>query len=86
LRRSGKESELVVGRLIGEEAGYGAIVVRRGYNSVESRLETLDGSVRTVLFRGGDFEVYLGEKFNPAERVLSGNVNERTTRYERGGA
>jgi hypothetical protein len=50
-------------------------VTRVGHESVESRLETWNGAILTVLYRDGTYQVYTGEKNDPRTLVASGNVN-----------
>jgi hypothetical protein len=44
-------------------------VTRLGTYDVESKLETWEGSVRTVLERDGTFRVYVGSKYDPRTLV-----------------
>ena len=61
------------GRLTGERCC--KTVTHRGFETVESRLETWDGSVRTFLHRDGTVKVYVGSKDDARELVYTGNVN-----------
>jgi hypothetical protein len=61
------------GRLTGERCR--KTVTLHGFETVESSLETSDGSVRTVLHRDGTVEVYVASKYDPRELVYTGNVN-----------
>lgn len=62
------------GRLTGEQCR--KTLTRRGFYSVESRLETWDGALRSVVYRDGTYEVYVGEQHNPTNLIATGNVND----------
>jgi hypothetical protein len=51
-------------------------LTRRGFTDVESTLETWDGAIRTVLYRDGTYQVFVGEKYSPTNLVAEGNVNQ----------
>lgn len=57
---------------------------RIGHGSIQSKLETWDGSVRTTLEPNGDFAVLIGPKNGTGMLVMTGNVNdgERGARVE----
>lgn len=62
--------------LYGRLQGNRGQVTRMGHATIESKLETWDGSIKTVLCKDGDFQVYVGDKSYPNRLVISGNVND----------
>lgn len=62
--------------LYGRLQGNRGEVTRMGHADIESKLETWDGSIRTVLFKDGSFDVYIGDKTHPSTLIASGNVND----------
>ena len=60
------------GRLTGEHCR--KTVTRRGFEDIESTLETWTGAVKTVLHRDGSYEVYEGSKVNPNKLVWNGRI------------
>jgi hypothetical protein len=61
------------GRLTGEH--HRKTVTRRAFYDVQSRLETWDGEIRTVLKRDGSYYVYTGAKGDARNLIATGNVN-----------
>lgn len=66
--------------LYGRMQGERAEVTRTAHHEIESKLETWEGAIKTVLDRDGGFEVYIGSKSNPNVLIASGNVS-RDLRY-----
>lgn len=50
-------------------------VTRTAGSEIRSQLETWQGSIRTVLDRDGNYQVYIGSKHNPCNKIAEGNVN-----------
>ncbi len=50
---------------------------KTAHESIESRLETWHGCVKTVLNRDGSYEVSIGAKHDPRLVVAEGNVDDR---------
>ncbi len=55
-------------------------VTRTAETEIYSKLETWDGSIKTVLDKNGDFKVYIGSKGNPTTLIAKGNVNTNLSR------
>jgi hypothetical protein len=49
-------------------------MVRQDFEDIESRLETWNGCVKTVLHRDGPYEVYEGSKHDPGTLVGAGGA------------
>lgn len=60
------------GRLWG---GRGEVTRTGGMEGVGSKLETWNGSIRTVLRGDGEYWVHIGSKSNPSTLVVRGNVD-----------
>jgi hypothetical protein len=60
------------GRLFGDP--HRKQVTRVGHESVESRMETWSGGVRTVLFRDGSYRVFVGGKYDANNVAWGGKV------------
>ena len=61
------------GKLTGEH--HRKTVTRVGRESVESRRETWDGSIKTELYRDGTYRAFTGSKSDARNLVATGNVN-----------
>lgn len=62
--------------LYGRLQGSRGEVTRTGHTDIESKLETWEGSIRTVLYADGSFEVFIGEKYNANILIAEGTLHD----------
>lgn len=67
--------------LYGRLQGARGEATRTGHTDIESKLETWEGSIRTVLKKDGTFEVFIGSKSSPHLPCLTGNVETREVTF-----
>ena len=61
--------------LYGRMQGNRGEVTRMGHEDIYSRLETWHGSIQTVLYKDGTYQVFVGDKSRPNSLIAEGQID-----------